>query len=332
MTAGTVPDRAAQAFAVAARVTQLDQFGNIAVGAASYVTDALMKMTFAPDVETGDDLVSKNANGDIPVRYKHGDMIKYYTGTLALQTPDPFLEAIISGGTVINDNSTGISGTPGTVTATPAITGGVLPAASYFYKVTAANVYGETLPSAEATGVVASGTTGSVALSLTPVAGAVYYKWYGRTTGAEQLIAMTRAAAFTDTGLITPSGALPLANSTAGPGNGAGYQAPALGIVGNPNGFGLELWCKAIKNGVQDPILPYFWWTIPHCQNFRVDSREFTDALLVNQYLGQCFENTQWGAGPFGDYPGDTSKAYQRQRVGPNSLPTVSLLSQPATV
>ena len=91
--------------------------------------------------------------------------------------------------------------TPGTLTATPSNTGGTLTAGTYYYKWTALNAGGESLASAEATGTVASGTTGSVALSGTAVTGATGYRWYrGLTAGNETLYFQTTSNSFTDIG------------------------------------------------------------------------------------------------------------------------------------
>lgn len=110
-----------------------------------------------------------------------------------------------------------------TITATGAITGGTLAAATYAYRVTAVNGAGETTPSSEVTTSVASGTTGSVTVTWPAVQGATGYRIYGRTTGAELFIAYNNnsggqsrpSVSYTDTGAITPSGAMPGANTTA---------------------------------------------------------------------------------------------------------------------
>lgn len=89
---------------------------------------------------------------------------------------------------------------------------GTLAAGTYYYKITAVDEAGETLPSPEASITLA--TTGGVTLSWTTVSGATGYKIYGRNTGAELLIASTTNLTYTDDGSITPSGALPTTNTT----------------------------------------------------------------------------------------------------------------------
>lgn len=94
-------------------------------------------------------------------------------------------------------------------------TGGTLAAATYFYRVSATDANGETLASTE-TSQATTGTTSTVTVNWGAVTGATGYKVYGRTTGAELLIAAVgNVTTYTDTGSITPSGALPAANTTA---------------------------------------------------------------------------------------------------------------------
>jgi hypothetical protein len=78
------------------------------------------------------------------------------------------------------------------------------------------NANGEGIACTEQSGVVASGATGSVALSWGAVTGATNYKIYGRTQGAELLMATQAGTTFTDTAALTPSGALPTLSTTPG--------------------------------------------------------------------------------------------------------------------
>jgi hypothetical protein len=113
--------------------------------------------------------------------------------------------------------------TPSGVAVTPIGTAG---ATTYGYRVSAVNFAGETLASSTTTT-----TTGNAALSSTnfnritwlPVPFAASYKVYGRTSGSELLIATVTDFYFDDFGLITPSGALPVANST-------GYNSSKISI------------------------------------------------------------------------------------------------------
>lgn len=97
-------------------------------------------------------------------------------------------------------------------TATGAITGGTLAAATYTYKISVVVDGVESAASATKTGVVASGATGSVTIDATALLAAypraTSWKVYGRT-GTQLLIATISAptATYVDTGAVTPAGA-----------------------------------------------------------------------------------------------------------------------------
>ncbi|MGI4812004.1 MAG: GDSL-type esterase/lipase family protein [Janthinobacterium lividum] len=107
-------------------------------------------------------------------------------------------------------------------TATASTTGGTLAAGTYGYRVAATNdvTNGVTLASVEVT-VTTTGSTGSVTLTWAAVPGATGYKVYGRTPGAELLIAIITQGGsvptmgYVDTGAAAPAGALPSSNTTA---------------------------------------------------------------------------------------------------------------------
>ena len=105
---------------------------------------------------------------------------------------------------------------PTGVTLTQSSTGGTLAAGTYTYQATATTPHGETLPSTAVSTTFASGTTNSVTVSWTAVAGATGYKVYGRTAGAEKLIATISSGtttSFVDDGSVTPSGNEPTVNT-----------------------------------------------------------------------------------------------------------------------
>lgn len=98
---------------------------------------------------------------------------------------------------------------PTNVVATPSGTGGTLAAGTYYYKVTALDAYGQTLPSAEASAVT-TGATSSVALTWTAVTGAVSYRIYrGTATNAQNTYFTSTAANFTDVGAAGTAGTVP---------------------------------------------------------------------------------------------------------------------------
>jgi len=90
---------------------------------------------------------------------------------------------------------------------------GTLGAATYYYRVSAITASGETLACAEVSLAIAA--THGVDLTWDAVSGATGYRVYGRSTGAELLIAEVTAplVTYTDAGSISPSGALPTVNT-----------------------------------------------------------------------------------------------------------------------
>ncbi len=114
--------------------------------------------------------------------------------------------------------------TPGAATLADVTTGGTLNFATpYYYRVSALSPFGETLAHAEQTITTANDslTTHKVTIAIA-VAGATAYRLYGRATGAELFIQQMNAwvpgasVTLVDDGTITPSGALPAGNTTAG--------------------------------------------------------------------------------------------------------------------
>lgn len=96
--------------------------------------------------------------------------------------------------------------------------GGSLAPGTYSYRVAARNATGTTLASASASiSIGGSGSVLSVTVTWSPVAGATSYDVYGRTSGSWLKMTPTPVTdtSFVDTGAVTPSGALPVANTTA---------------------------------------------------------------------------------------------------------------------
>lgn len=111
--------------------------------------------------------------------------------------------------------------TPTADTFVLADTGGtLLDSTTYYYRVSAINALGETLAFAEVS--QASGTGGNpdehaITVKWLAVTGATGYRVYGRATGAQELLAEVGAVLeWEDDGSVTPDGALPSANTTAG--------------------------------------------------------------------------------------------------------------------
>ena len=118
------------------------------------------------------------------------------------------------GGTLTVQN--GVVG-PNVSSGSTASTGGTITGGTtQFYRLTAYNACGESLPGNEFSQVVPAGTnTNTVTLNWPAVVGAVGYKVYGRATGAELLLAdVGDVLTWLDNGSLTPSGALPTTNTS----------------------------------------------------------------------------------------------------------------------
>jgi hypothetical protein len=126
---------------------------------------------------------------------------------------------------------------PGTLTPSTSTTGGSLAAATYFYKMTAINLAGETTGSAEASQVT-TGATSTVTFTFSTVAGATGYKVYrSTTTGAEAFLTQIGlVTTFTDFGNITPTAGqtVPTANTT------NGYSRSGWTLTGFVAEFGFQ--------------------------------------------------------------------------------------------
>ena len=308
------PDGAQSVFAQVMRVSTLDVNGFPAVGSNTFTTNQLLKCTVAPVVETGVDLVTINANGDIASHFKHGDMPKYYSVQLEISSPDPVLHQMLAGGSVLTDTTAALT-TPTAPTGTPSTTGGTLGAGSYKYIVTAANQYGETVGSPRSSAITVTGTTGSVALSVTAVTGAVYYRWYGRTSGQ---------------GADRPDDHDDLhrhrrRRAGRGPAGIQHHRRPRVRHRlpgGRPRRGGQPERRRAGVLGQGDPqrvagALPaVLALGHPRGGEAAEDTRTFQPAILENVYMGQAFENPNWGAGPFGDWQFDSTKVFPVRPVG----------------
>jgi hypothetical protein len=135
--------------------------------------------------------------------------------------------------------------TPVASTFTTATTGGTLAQnTTYYYRVAATDATGTTLAFAEVSKITGNTTgTNTITVVWLKVTGATGYKVYGRTTGAELLMAtITSGSTLTwvDTGSVTPSGALPGANTT---GKINATNLPTGTLVSPPSGLNIgDFW------------------------------------------------------------------------------------------
>lgn len=97
-------DGAGAIHAVRTRITKLDATGAPLVGTSSkLVSSALTKVSFTPQKSEGDEIEQKNGGGELCLYYKAPDTLKAIEIKIEVCSPDPELEQLLAGGTVITD-------------------------------------------------------------------------------------------------------------------------------------------------------------------------------------------------------------------------------------
>lgn len=92
-----------QVHACAIRIAVLDSNGVPRPGADNlYTSAALTEVTWNPNVKEGAEVEEENACGTLCVSFKADDSIKWWDFGITLCSPDPYLEAILSGGDTID--------------------------------------------------------------------------------------------------------------------------------------------------------------------------------------------------------------------------------------
>ena len=100
-----------------------------------------------------------------------------------------------------------------------------------------------------------------------------------------------------------------------------GYAAVRVGESPNPNGVGVEVWSRAIRNGAMDTELPYYRWVFPKATLRPSGDRVIENGLLANAFEGWSVGNIYFGTGPADDWywPDATDRpfAYARDHKQP---------------
>lgn len=180
--------------------------------------------------------------------------------------------------------------TPGTITPTPSITGGALTAGTYYYKVTAINAGGESLASAEVSSTVASGVSGSIALSITAVATATAYRWYrGTGAGLESVYYQSASNAFTDVGGASILGTPPAGGS----GTTTTYTPKASGALLVQGDYvpDLRVMWERGSDGSGLYFACYLPWAL--CNKYDVSGADKKEATVAVEFAGRINPATQ---------------------------------------
>lgn len=107
--AGTVEtDAPASILCERIRVCALGATGAPLVGPTSqYVTDSVVKITWSQAVEAGLEMVQRNGGGNLCVMRKTPDLVKWGEVTVDICAPDPELEWLLTGGTLLIQGTNG---------------------------------------------------------------------------------------------------------------------------------------------------------------------------------------------------------------------------------
>ena len=174
-------------------------------------------------------------------------------------SPDTLKAILMGSGFVFNEVNHTFANSGIVRLATPTISSlveqsGTLGAGTYYYRVTAINSVGETLASTEDSVVIAASK--GVQITWGAIDGATGYRIFGRTQATEQLlIAVGAVTTWTDTGALTPAGALPSSNTTGEELiTGGGYTA-------NTKVVGALILQKDLINKLYEIIVPPVTWT-----------------------------------------------------------------------
>jgi|SRR6185369_3756382 len=93
----------AQAHACRVRLADLDTDGVPLPGSDNvYVSNALVIMSVSPNYTDGDEIEEKNGCGEVQVSLKGDPTLKWFDVTLRFTTPDPYLAAMLSQGSVLS--------------------------------------------------------------------------------------------------------------------------------------------------------------------------------------------------------------------------------------
>lgn len=285
-----MPDYASSIQGAGARVTRLAADGSLASGPkASYYMTSFMRVSFTPEFEEGEDITEKDATGNICVSYKTNDTLKRITLELAICDPDPEFTELLAGGTLLAQ-----AGISRTVTN----------------KALTANV--ATITTSTAHGF-AVGDSVTVAISDTAFDG----------TYIVTAVPSSTTFSYAKTGTTVASTA---ATGTAAANTTVGYAAAVIGVDSNPNGSALEVWSKAIVNGRQASVNPYWQWVFPYVQLRPTGERVVENGLLANTFSGWGTGNAMFDTGTtvhaVAAWPFISDRPYQYART--SSLPNNS--------
>lgn len=95
-----------------------------------------------------------------------------------------------------------------------------------------------------------------------------------------------------------------------------GYASPLQGVDSTPNGVGIEVFSRAVTNGKQAGVLPFWQWVFPYAKMKLTGDRVLENGLMANEFEGWGVGNAEYGDGPVaGGWEFPTTSPYQFART-----------------
>jgi len=92
-----------------------------------------------------------------------------------------------------------------------------------------------------------------------------------------------------------------------------GYAYPEVGEEANPNGVSVEAWSRAVVDGAQAAVRPFWRHVFPRTK-WVPSARTLENAVMVPEFNGFSEQNDGWFDGPANDWPHVSNRVYQYAR------------------
>lgn len=105
-------------------------------------------------------------------------------------------------------------------------------------------------------------------------------------------------------------------------GQSKGWAAPAVGVDPTPNGVAIEVWSRAVKNGVSTSTDPYWHWLVPKAFLRQTGDRVIQEGVLATEFSGYGQGNSSFvsPAAPLWPFITDRPYAYVRSATAPATV------------